>query len=112
MAMSEQPTLIPKSAYGAAVAYVITPSFNLPKYWPSCDCSRAWAVVEPWRRLLPLLFLPLVRSVSSFLRAFSIWLANDCEVVIWPPATEDVPEVDDSGSQNAEVLQAMMHKPA
>ena len=102
---------------GAAMAYVITPSFNLPKILASLAylCLIAvglllWGATEAPAALAVFALGPLCVIIS--LRAFSIWLANDCEVVIWPPATEDVPEVDDSESKLAfEVLQAMMNKP-
>ena len=69
-----------------------------------------WGATEAPAALAVFALGPLCVIIS--LRAFSIWLANDCEVVIWPPATEDVPEVDDSESKLAfEVLQAMMNKP-
>ena len=94
-----------------------TPSFNLPKILASLAylCLIAvglllWGATEAPAALAVFALGPLCVIIS--LRAFSIWLANDCEVVIWPPATEDVPEVDDSESKLAfEVLQAMMHKP-
>lgn len=102
---------------GAAMAYVVTPSFNLPKILASLAylCLIAmglllWGASEAPAALAVCAIGPL--CAISFVRTFSIWLANDCEVITWPPVTGYVPKVDDSESKLAfEVLQVMMNKP-
>ena len=67
-----------------------------PKYWQVLRIyvSLQWAYccgeLQAPAALAVFALGPLCVIIS--LRAFSIWLANDCEVVIWPPATEDVPK--------------------